>query len=209
MTTHAEHLVEIYLEPIKGRNTPVAIPKFLSSTLHLNLISRPSHLTLLPPYNTTRIPSGPYFVDHNNGAMYRANRRYNDTVHVFTEPLVRDVKKNTYLALSINARSKSKTVAVPSKLYYSQGVGKTFSGVRLGVEDNLDVAGTKNNNDKPAPHMLPATKANTMAAVKKLEDAGAELVGKTSSSPSSGAASHRTPYNWMDLTLGLDKASYI
>ena len=141
--------------------------------------------------------------------MYRANRLYNDTVHVFTEPLARDVKKNTYLALSIDARSKSKTVAVPSKLYYSQSVGKTLSGVRLGVEDNLDVAGTKNNNDKPAPHMLPATKANTMVAVKKLEDAGSELIGKTSSSPSSGAASHGTPYNWMDLTLGLDKASYI
>ena len=48
-----------------------------------------------------------------------------------------------------------------------------------------------------------------MAAVQKLEDSGAHLIGKTSSSPSSGPPGYGKPYDWIDLTLGLDKKKYI
>lgn len=70
------------------------------------------------------------------------------------------------------------TIAVPSRLYYVQTSDKPLAGLRIAVKDLYDLAGLKTSGGNRAYYSMTREARETAAAIQKLIDAGAIIIGK-------------------------------
>ena len=73
---------------------------------------------------------------------------------------------------------KSPTIGVPSRLYYTKTAEQPLAGVRLGIKDIYNLAGTKRGCGNRAYMELYPERNTTALVVQKLIDGGAVVVGK-------------------------------
>lgn len=127
-------------------------------------------------------------------------------------------------------------VIVPSRCYFSPSKSRPLDGARIGVKDNIDIAGHKTTLCNKAWQSLYPAKEKHAACVQVLVDAGAIIVGKTKlqamimreepkeaveftspfnpradgyqvpSGSSNGSAAGIGSYDWLDFSLGSDSS---
>ncbi|KAH6672025.1 amidase signature domain-containing protein [Halenospora varia] len=167
--------------------TPAELHASLTSTLStygnkLFMVSYSSNASVEAVSCTSPIPTGPYFVSAYTGNIYQAWRLYSDYEGAFTEGTYPSQSGNfTTLSASIPG-VQSPTIGVPSRLYYTKTTTQPLAGVRLGIKDIYDVAGTRRGCGNRAYYSLYPERPTTAPAVQKLVDAGAIIVGKMKTS---------------------------
>jgi hypothetical protein len=129
------------------------------------------------PLNNTAIPSGPYFLHTTTGALYPVYRLYEDFSGAFTESLLEKPDGSFQILSAQIPGSASLTVGVPSRLYYTKTAAKPLAGVRVGVKDIYKLAGTKQSCGNRAFYNLYPANNSTGTAIRRLIDAGAQIVG--------------------------------
>jgi hypothetical protein len=124
------------------------------------------------------LPAGPYFLSVEVGTVFQAFRLYPDVQGAFTQGILPD-GKNSFTALPAAVASiGTATVAVPSRLYYTQTVSQPLAGVRLGVKDIYDIEGVKTSGGNRAYYDFYPPANATSPIVQVLVDAGAVIIGK-------------------------------
>ncbi|KAL2835669.1 amidase signature domain-containing protein [Aspergillus pseudoustus] len=127
---------------------------------------------------TEALPNGPYFVSTKSGQVFEAHRLYEDTHYTFLEPAVSD-GQGGYRALSVTTEGiLGRSIAVPSRLYYTATAEKPLAGLRLGVKDIFHVKGLRTSGGNRAHYSLYEPRNATGTAVQRLIDLGAVFVGK-------------------------------
>ncbi|KAL4922387.1 amidase signature domain-containing protein [Aspergillus aurantiobrunneus] len=124
------------------------------------------------------IPNGPYFMSTRTGALYQAFRLYSDHQLAFTEAAISDGTDGFMPLPAVTEGAMTKSVAVPSRLYYTPSPEKPLAGLRLGVKDIFHVKGLRTSGGNRAFHDLYAPRNETGSALQRLLDTGAVLVGK-------------------------------
>ncbi|PKK51861.1 hypothetical protein CI102_5878 [Trichoderma harzianum] len=124
-------------------------------------------------------PSGPYFVHH--GQLYQAYRLYPDTADAFIVATVPD-DGDGFRSLGVSAYGEqfpsALTVAVPSRLYYTNSCEKPYAGLRIAIKDIIDLKGLKTGASSRAYTELYPPKTESAETVKRLIDLGFVIVGK-------------------------------
>ena len=124
------------------------------------------------------LPNGPYFISTKTGNIFRAYRLYPDDNMAFISGIVSD-EAGGFLSLpAVTENVMTKSIAVPSRLYYTTTAEKPLAGLRLGVKDIYHVKGIKTSGGNRAYYYLYGTQNATGPAVQRLVDQGAILVGK-------------------------------
>lgn len=191
--------------------------------------------------NGKTIPNGPYFVSSNftHVSFYHAYRLYPDYTNSFMYGIVptEDGKYETLRVAGPN--DNTPTIAVPSRLYYTITNEQPLAGLRLGVKDIYDIAGTKRGCGNRAYFDLYPVVNTTVFAIQKLIDNGAILVGKAKTSQfangetatgdwvdyhcpfnprgdgyqqpasSTSSAASLAAYDWLDIIIGSDTGGSI
>ncbi|KAF3760034.1 amidase signature enzyme [Cryphonectria parasitica EP155] len=148
------------------------------------------------PLNTTTIPSGPYFLNKDTGALHQVYRLYEDFSGSFATSLLQK-PDGTFQPLSAQvASSAALTIGVPSRLYFTKTAEKPLAGVRIGVKDIYHLAGVKSSNGNRAWYNLYPENNVTGPAVQRLIDAGAQIVGLQK--PSQFANGETATADWVD-----------
>ncbi|EYE99691.1 glutamyl-tRNA(Gln) amidotransferase, subunit A [Aspergillus ruber CBS 135680] len=124
------------------------------------------------------IPKGPYFFSPSTGEIYQAFRLYSDHQLAFTEATISDGKDGYKPLPAVTEGAMTKSVAVPSRLYYTPTSEKPLLGLRLGVKDIFDLKGLRTSGGNRAFHDLYPPRNATAPALQRLKDAGAIIVGK-------------------------------
>ncbi|GKT82301.1 glutamyl-tRNA subunit A [Colletotrichum tofieldiae] len=143
------------------------------------------------------LPKGPYFVSAHTGNIFKAYRLYDDDNLAFVQGVVSDEKDgfNTLSAVTENVMAKS--IAVPSRLYYTMTDKKPLAGLRFGVKDIFHVKGVSTSGGNRAYFYLYGRQNHTAPAVQRLIDLGAVLVGKMGTVQF--ANGDRPTADWVDL----------
>ncbi|KAH6693633.1 glutamyl-tRNA amidotransferase [Plectosphaerella plurivora] len=157
---------------------------------------------VLPFAGNDSIPSGPYFLDTRSGDVYQAFRLYADFGGAFSEALLHN-PDDTFQPLSAAIpATASLTVGVPSRLYFTPSADKPLAGVRIGVKDIYDLAGSRKSNGNRAWWSLYPPARRTAPCIQNLIDAGGIVVGyqKTSQfangeSPTADWVDYHAPFN--------------
>ncbi|KAJ5519479.1 hypothetical protein N7453_001901 [Penicillium expansum] len=89
------------------------------------------------------IPNGPYFYSPRTGEIYQAFRLYSDHQLAFTEAALSDGVGGFKPLPATSSGAMTKSVAVPSRLYYTPTSSKPLAGLRLGVKDIFDLKGLR------------------------------------------------------------------
>ncbi|KUJ14563.1 putative Glutamyl-tRNA amidotransferase subunit A [Mollisia scopiformis] len=131
---------------------------------------------------TSELPAGPYFLHAYTGDVFQAYRLYSDYEGAFTEGTIANADGNFSTMSASIPGVQSPTIGVPSRLYYAKSDAQPLAGVRLGVKDIYDVAGTRRGCGNRAYYDLYPERPTTAPAVQRLLDAGAVLVGKMKTS---------------------------
>lgn len=194
------------------------------------------------------IPAGPYILSQATGEVYTPYRLYSDTMGAFSQGVIPAASaaaddgssSQRWIPLhSALAGSSAITIGVPSRLYYTPTPAHPLAGVRVGVKDLYDIKGIKTGAGSRAYYSISADANDTSAAVQRLVDAGAVVVGKMKLSQfaapenardsidylapfnprgegyqepatsSSGPASGVASYAWLDLALASDTGGSI
>jgi hypothetical protein len=132
----------------------------------------------------SEIPAGPYFMSPSSGEVFAAYRLYSDVQGAFTEGLIAPAESGgnfSVLPASVPG-AQSPTIGVPSRLYYSKTASKPLAGVRLGIKDIYDIAGTRTSCGNRAYYAHYPERNATASVVQRLIDAGAIIVGKMKTS---------------------------
>lgn len=146
--------------------------------------------------NSLRIPPGPYFLEKATGDLHQAYRVYDDFSGAFTESLIQ-APDGTFHTLSARvASSATISVGVPSRIYFTKTAEKPLAGVRIGVQDRYLVAGVKISFGNRAFQNLYKASDTSAAAVQRLIDAGAQIVGLQKTSQF--ASGERATSEWVD-----------
>ncbi|TVY81362.1 Glutamyl-tRNA(Gln) amidotransferase subunit A, partial [Lachnellula suecica] len=180
--------------------TPAEIHAPLTETLYeydnkLLMVSSAKNATSATSC-TINIPNGPYFLSVYTGDIYQAYRLYSDYEGAFTEGTI-DGPAGNFSALSASIPGvQSPTIGVPSRLYYTKTEAKPLAGVRLGVKDIFDVAGTRRGCGNRAYYDLYPEKNTTAPAVQRLIDAGAIIISKMKTSQFANGATATA--GWVD-----------
>ncbi|KAL1859100.1 hypothetical protein Plec18170_002214 [Paecilomyces lecythidis] len=124
------------------------------------------------------IPKGPYFVSAKTGDIYKAFRLYKDHQLAFTEAALSDEKGGFIPLPAVTEGAMTKSVAVPSRLYYMPTKEKPLEGLRLGVKDIFDLKGLRTSGGNRAYYDLYPARNATGPALQRLIDMGAVIVGK-------------------------------
>ncbi|KAM5341166.1 hypothetical protein ACJ41O_015275 [Fusarium nematophilum] len=128
-------------------------------------------------YGRENSAPGPYFV-HRDGDVYQAYRLYPDTNQAFIQSSYQDPSGTHHPLRAATFSAGGLTIAVPSRLYYTPTDDKPLAGVRIAVKDLYDLRGLKTSGGNRALYEISKVKNETAAAVQKLIDAGAVIVGK-------------------------------
>lgn len=125
--------------------------------------------------------SGPYLV-HPSGTLGKVYRLYWDHNFAFVESVTEGVN-NTYVpvtGLALTDAYGALSIAVPSRLYYPAPTKKKpLSGMRLGVKDIYDLKGVRTSGGNRAYRDLVEPAEESAAALQRLIDMGAVVIGKT------------------------------
>ncbi|KAJ6150601.1 hypothetical protein N7471_001800 [Penicillium samsonianum] len=124
------------------------------------------------------IPNGPYFYSPQTGEIYQAFRLYSDHQLAFTEAALSDGAGGFKPLPATSSGAMTKSVAVPSRLYYTPTSMKPLAGLRLGVKDIFDLKGLRTSGGNRAFYDLYPPRNTTSPALQRLIDAGAIIVGK-------------------------------
>ncbi|KAJ6125743.1 hypothetical protein N7523_003363 [Penicillium sp. IBT 18751x] len=126
----------------------------------------------------SHIPQGPYFISASTGSIYEAFRLYPDHQLAFTEAAISDGNGGFKPLPAVTEGAMTKSVAVPSRLYYTPTLDKPLAGLRLGVKDIFHLKGLRTSGGNRAFHDLYAPRNATGSALQRLIDMGAVIVGK-------------------------------
>ncbi|KAJ6177703.1 hypothetical protein N7519_008164 [Penicillium mononematosum] len=124
------------------------------------------------------IPKGPYFYSPRTGEIYQAFRLYPDHQLAFTEAALSDGTGGFKPLPATSLGAMTKSVAVPSRLYYTPTSTKPLAGLRLGVKDIFDLKGLRTSGGNRAFYDLYPPRNTTGPALQRLIDAGVIIVGK-------------------------------
>ncbi|GAD92321.1 hypothetical protein PVAR5_0912 [Paecilomyces variotii No. 5] len=124
------------------------------------------------------IPKGPYFVSAKTGDIFKAFRLYKDHQLAFTEAALSDEKGGFIPLPAVTEGAMTKSVAVPSRLYYTPTKEEPLAGLRLGVKDIYDLKGLRASGGNRAYYDLYPARNATGPALQRLIDLGAVIVGK-------------------------------
>ncbi|KAK7709562.1 hypothetical protein SLS64_003619 [Diaporthe eres] len=146
---------------------------------------------------TPALPKGPYFVSPYTGDVYKAHRLYDDNNLAFIQGVISD-GQGAYVSLpAITENVMAKSIAVPSRLYYTATKEQPLAGLRFGVKDIFHVKGVGTSGGNRAYFYHYGTQNNTAPAVQRLIDLGAVLVGKMGTVQF--ANGDRPTADWVDL----------
>ncbi|KAJ9130823.1 Glutamyl-tRNA subunit a [Pleurostoma richardsiae] len=143
------------------------------------------------------VPKGPYFVSSSSGNIYKAHRLYPDDYLAFIQGAISD-ENGGYVSLpAVTENVMAKSVAVPSKLYFTATNEKPLAGFRFGVKDIYHVKGLGTSGGNRAYFYLYGTQNITAPSIQSLIDLGAVLVGKMGTVQF--ANGDRPTADWVDL----------
>ncbi|KAH6724627.1 peptidoglutaminase-asparaginase [Leptodontidium sp. MPI-SDFR-AT-0119] len=143
------------------------------------------------------LPNGPYFLSVATGAIFKAFRVYADNFVAFNQACISD-EADGFLALPATTENvMTKSVAVPSRLYYTVTEDQPLAGLRLGVKDIYHVKGLRTSGGSRSYYYLYGTQNVTAPSVQRLIDQGAVLVGKTGTVQFANGDSPTA--DWVDL----------
>lgn len=146
---------------------------------------------------TPGLPKGPYFVSAYTGDVYKAYRLYDDNNLAFIQGVISD-EQGAYTSLpAVTENVMAKSIAVPSRLYYTTTKEQPLAGLRFGVKDIFHVKGLGTSGGNRAYFYHYGTQNNTAPAVQRLIDLGAVLVGKMGTVQF--ANGDRPTADWVDL----------
>ncbi|KAJ5698616.1 hypothetical protein N7462_000621 [Penicillium macrosclerotiorum] len=128
---------------------------------------------------------------------------------------------NSYETLDVAAYRdsypSSLTIAVPSRLYFQQTEDKPFAGMRIGVEDAVNLCNTKASTSSHRFDDLYGSRKSDEPVIQRLVDLGFVIVGKVrttemadSKNPDCGderdcgSAAAVASYPWLDFALLTD-----
>lgn len=146
---------------------------------------------------TPAIPKGPYFVSSYTGDVYKAYRLYGDNNLAFIQGVISDEQGGYKSLPAITENVMAKSIAVPSRLYYTVTKEQPLAGLRFGVKDIFHVKGLATSGGNRAYFYHYGTQNNTAPAVQRLIDLGAVLVGKMGTVQF--ANGDRPTADWVDL----------
>ncbi|WYZ33900.1 hypothetical protein EsH8_I_000176 [Colletotrichum jinshuiense] len=194
----------IYLRRNSSNGTALNATTFSAHLTELgtSLVVSSSHLKDLPKGIATAVadlglPVGPYFVSAHTGNIFKAYRLYDDDNLAFVQGVISDESDGftTLPALTENVMAKS--IAVPSRLYYTETDEKPLAGLRFGVKDIFHVKGVSTSGGNRAYFYLYGHQNHTAPSVQRLIDLGAVLVGKMGTVQF--ANGDRPTADWVDL----------
>jgi hypothetical protein len=143
------------------------------------------------------LPNGPYFVSARTGQVFQAYRLYPDNNLAFTQPSVSDHNGGHLPLTAVTENLMTRSVAVPSRLYYTATKEQPLAGLRLAVKDIFHIKGLKTSGGNRAYYYLYPEHNATGPAVQRLLDQGAVLVGKTGTVQF--ANGDRVTADWVDV----------
>ncbi|KAI1776589.1 amidase signature domain-containing protein [Hypoxylon cercidicola] len=124
------------------------------------------------------LPKGPYFVSSATGNVFKVHRLYKDDNLAFIQGVVSD-ENGGYTSLpAVTENAMAKSIAVPSRLYYTTSEDQPLAGLRFGVKDIFHVKGVGTSCGNRAYYYHYGTQNSTCASVQRLINLGAVLVGK-------------------------------
>ncbi|KAI9898060.1 hypothetical protein N3K66_006420 [Trichothecium roseum] len=126
------------------------------------------------------LTNGPYFLHRYTGKAYQAYRLYADTSQAFLQSSYQDPDGNHHPLPAAIASDAGLTIAVPSRLYHATPppANKPLAGIRISVKDLFHLRGLRTSFGNKALYSLSPRQNATAAAVQRLVDAGAVVVGK-------------------------------
>ncbi|KAG7039576.1 amidase [Colletotrichum scovillei] len=143
------------------------------------------------------LPRGPYFVSVHTGNVYKAYRLYDDDHLAFVQGMISDEEGAFTTLPAVTENVMAKSIAVPSRLYYTETEEQPLAGLRFGVKDIFHVKGVGTSGGNRAYFYLYGRQNNTAPAVQRLIDLGAVLVGKMGTVQF--ANGDRPTADWVDL----------
>ncbi|CAG8974786.1 hypothetical protein HYALB_00000398 [Hymenoscyphus albidus] len=181
--------------------TPTQLNATLDSVLSaydnkLFMVSSCSDASVGTTTNTAPMPNGPYFVSAYTGDVFQAFRLYSDYEGAFTEGIIGHASGNFSALSAAVPGAQAPTIGVPSRLYYTKTAEQPLAGVRIGIKDIYDIAGTKRGCGSRTYYDLYPEKNTTAPVVQTLIDAGAIVVGKMKTSQFANGE-HATA-DWVD-----------
>ncbi|KAI1373808.1 amidase signature enzyme [Hypoxylon crocopeplum] len=127
---------------------------------------------------SANLPKGPYFVSAATGNIFKVHRLYGDDNLAFIQGIVSD-ENGGYTSLpAVTENIMTKSIAVPSRLYYTPSDDQPLAGLRFGVKDIYHVKGVGTSGGNRAFYYLYGVRNTTCLSVQRLIDLGAVLVGK-------------------------------
>ncbi|ETS80552.1 hypothetical protein PFICI_08081 [Pestalotiopsis fici W106-1] len=173
---------------LDGTNTSLLMS---SGNIAADLTGRAQYI---PPLN---IAKGPYFVSTCTGGIFKAHRLYNDDYLAFVQGVVSDEAGAFKSLPAVLENVMAKSIAVPSRLYYTATPEQPLAGLRFGVKDIFHVKGVGTSGGSRAYFYLYGTQNATAPSVQRLIDLGAVLVGKMGTVQF--ANGDRPTADWVDL----------
>lgn len=159
-------LETIYLRSTLEHNTTIngtAFASRLDGFNHTYLISecvaRSSECTqgLL----NLNLPKGPYFVSVPTGNLSKAHRLYPDDNLAFVQGVFSDESVGYKSLPAVTENIMAKSIAVPSRLYYTESEERPLAGLRFGIKDIFPCQGRRYEWWKPRLFLpLRATKCH-------------------------------------------------
>lgn len=186
-------LQTVYLQ-ITGDNAGSPVD---TSSIKASLNNFDIELVISPGTINPAIPKGPYFVSPYTGEVYKAYRLYGDDNLAFIQGVISDGKGGYTSLPAVTENVMVKSIAVPSRLYYTPTKEKPLAGLRFGVKDIFHVKGLATSGGNRAYFYHYGTQNNTAPAVQRLIDLGAVLVGKMGTVQF--ANGDRPTADWVDL----------
>ncbi|KXH52114.1 hypothetical protein CNYM01_00445 [Colletotrichum nymphaeae SA-01] len=198
---HAIYLRPSTTNPTAGYNGTTSLDSQLSRQgTSLVLSSKEIHgLTSSVATGVTvlSLPRGPYFVSVHTGNVYKAYRLYDDDHLAFVQGVISDEEGAFTTLPAVTENVMAKSIAVPSRLYYTETEEQPLAGLRLGVKDIFHVKGVGTSGGNRAYFYLYGQQNKTAPAVQRLIDLGAVLVGKMGTVQF--ANGDRPTADWVDL----------
>ncbi|KAK1977722.1 amidase signature domain-containing protein [Colletotrichum cereale] len=199
-----EFLRAIYLRWARTSSTGLDATYAASHLIDVGaaLVISPSSVRGLPSTVTTAVaelslPKGPYFVSAHTGNIFKAYRLYDDDNLAFVQGIVSDEKDGFNSLSAVTENVMAKSIAVPSRLYYTKTDRKPLAGLRFGVKDIFHVKGVSTSGGNRAYFYLYGRQNHTAPSIQRLIDLGAVLVGKMDTVQF--ANGDRPTADWVDL----------
>jgi hypothetical protein len=145
---------------------------------------------------TLGLSHGPYAL--TKAGLFKVFRCYEDTQSAFMSTVIPEPKGGTDFPRFHEIHPVHR-ILVPPRIYSHsvESHTKPLAGLRFGVKDIFDLAGTHTSAGCRAFRMLYGKREKTASAVKMLLDLGAQIVGKTKTTP---FANGEDAQEWIDYS---------